>query len=303
MENDTKIDFTPTWKRVVVRCEFREPHGFDFVIPMLRGALGYSLRETYCRNRLGRCGECEQTAECLYFRIFEAFKSPPLHPFQFSMLDYPVENNKELWFYLTLLQQEINLLPVFVKELENIGRLGLGRDSIKIVSLKIVDPGNHQVYLANDERRGPPEYSFHDIRRMATHGPPGRTKLKFLTPLQLKIDGKFAERFEFTDIIKAVARRLNLMERCYGTSNRIAADQLLEAGGTVETVASNLRYVRHSRYSTRKKERMPLNGVVGEMVVEGDVERFLPLLLLGETFHVGAKTTFGLGQYVTYLLE
>jgi CRISPR-associated endoribonuclease Cas6 len=129
---------------------------------------------------------------------------------------------------------------------------------------------------------------------------PSQVTIKFITPLQLKSSGKLLNRFDFSHIVRAFARRVNIIEKYYGGDNRIRADQLLEQEGNVETVDSRLLWVSHSRYSTRKNQRMPLPGIVGELTISGDLSRFLPLLLLGEILHIGAKTTFGLGQFISY---
>jgi len=51
------------------------------------------------------------------------------------------------------------------------------------------------------------------------------------------------------------------------------------------------------RYSSRQQTRMKFGGWVGEIIYQGDFQRFLPLLRLGEHIHVGKVTTFGLGKY------
>ena len=51
------------------------------------------------------------------------------------------------------------------------------------------------------------------------------------------------------------------------------------------------------RYSNRQERAMPLGGVVGRLVLEGDLRPFWPLLHLGQWLHVGGKTTFGMGRY------
>lgn len=40
-----------------------------------------------------------------------------------------------------------------------------------------------------------------------------------------------------------------------------------------------------------------MGGFVGEIIFEGEIEPFMPLLKAGEILHVGKGTSFGLGKY------
>lgn len=40
-----------------------------------------------------------------------------------------------------------------------------------------------------------------------------------------------------------------------------------------------------------------MDGLLGLITFEGDLERFLPFLLLEKYIHVGKGTSFGLGKY------
>jgi CRISPR/Cas system endoribonuclease Cas6 (RAMP superfamily) len=42
---------------------------------------------------------------------------------------------------------------------------------------------------------------------------------------------------------------------------------------------------------------MRMKGFIGEVVYQGDLTKFYPLLKIGEYIHVGKNTTFGLGKY------
>jgi len=53
------------------------------------------------------------------------------------------------------------------------------------------------------------------------------------------------------------------------------------------------------RYSARQDTKMKMGEFVGEAEYRGKISGFVALLKLGEKFHVGKATGFGLGQYVT----
>ena len=308
------IDFSPKWIRVRIEYELRARHNFDFIVPMIRGALGYSLYHSFCRNKLvRRCIDCPGNTSCTYFQIFESqqyqgnqVKNLTIHPFQLSQYEYPPEDagkSRRLSFYLTLFGDPESLYPIFSDEFKKIGMKGLGKESIQAERMNVYDlEGNLLSQPLSKASPLPVIYSMDHVNAMiqSLKKTPNRITVKFMTPLQLKSAGKLLNRIDFYHLVRAAARRVNMMEKYYGSDNRIRAGRLLEQGGNVETVGSRLLWVSHSRYSTRKNQRMPLPGIVGELTISGDLKRFLSLLLLGEIFHIGAKTTFGLGQFISY---
>jgi len=42
---------------------------------------------------------------------------------------------------------------------------------------------------------------------------------------------------------------------------------------------------------------MKLGGIIGNITYAGNLEQFLPFIVLGKYVHVGKGATFGLGQY------
>lgn len=308
------IQFSIKWIRVRIEYELKASHNFDFIVPMVRGALGYSLYHSYCQNKLvRRCIDCHINKSCTYYQIFESpeyqgnqVKNLAIHPFQLSHHEYPDEDarkSRKISFYLTVFGEPESLYPTFINEFKKITAKGLGKKSIQAERMNVYDlEGNLLFHSGSKASQSPAIYSIDNVNTViqSLKKKPTRITVKFITPLQMKSSGKLLNRIDFSHIVRASARRVNMIEKYYGGDNRIRADQLLEQGGNVETVDSRLMWVSHSRYSTRKNQRMPLPGIVGELVISGDLSRFLPLLLLGEIFHIGAKTTFGLGQFISY---
>jgi hypothetical protein len=307
------INFSIKWSRVRIEYELRARHHFDFIVPMIRGALGYSLYHSFCRNKLiRRCIDCHINKSCTYFQIFETpeyqgnrVKNLVIHPFQLSHHEYPPEaagKSGKISFYLTVFGDPHSLFPIFIDEFKKISTRGLGKEAIPAERMKIYDLEDNLLNHSGSKALPLPAiYSMDHIHAMirSLEQTPRRITLKFITPLQLRSGGKLLDRIGFSHLVRAAARRVNMMEKYWGSDNRIRAHHLFEQGEPVETVDSRLLWVRHSRYSTRKNQRMPLPGIVGELAISGDLSRFLPLLLLGEIFHLGAKTTFGLGQFIT----
>ena len=73
-------------------------------------------------------------------------------------------------------------------------------------------------------------------------------------------------------------------------------DKFLDGVSEVRIKDSRLRWYDWERYSSRKG-RMKLGGLMGSISYEGNLDKFLPLLKIGEYIHVGKAVTFGLGRY------
>ena len=120
-----------------------------------------------------------------------------------------------------------------------------------------------------------------------------RVRLSFHTPTQLKADRVLQRGLNFSVLIRA--------RRCPhfhgdGPPNLDYSDWIARAKG-VQTAGCDLTWRTWERYSNRKQQRMQISGFTGDVVFEGDLERFGPLLALGLSVHVGKWTSFGMGQY------
>jgi hypothetical protein len=52
------------------------------------------------------------------------------------------------------------------------------------------------------------------------------------------------------------------------------------------------------RFSARQGREMTLGGLLGQWVIEGELDEVMPWLWLGQFVHAGKNATFGLGQMV-----
>jgi hypothetical protein len=71
---------------------------------------------------------------------------------------------------------------------------------------------------------------------------------------------------------------------------------LLALADPVEVDASELAWHDWQRYSNRQQREMTLRGLVGKVVLRGDLAPFAALLRTAEVLHVGKGATFGLGR-------
>ena len=70
----------------------------------------------------------------------------------------------------------------------------------------------------------------------------------------------------------------------------------------MQVTAADLRWHDCKRWSQRQQASMKLGGLVGRLVLEGDLAPFASLLGAAEVVHVGKGATFGLGQVVVEAL-
>jgi hypothetical protein len=107
---------------------------------VLRGGLGWTLKNLVCVRKDRDCADCLISQRCSYFRIFETpvpvdaqmMRKYPFAPHPFVItppLDTKREfdNSCELNFDLTLIGQAIDYLPYFVYVFDELGRRGLGK--------------------------------------------------------------------------------------------------------------------------------------------------------------------------------
>ena len=78
---------------------------------------------------------------------------------------------------------------------------------------------------------------------------------------------------------------------------------LLDRAGKVRIAAADVHWQDRERWSQRQQTSMKLGGIVGRLVLEGELEPFAPLLRAAEVVHLGKGATFGLGKVVVEPLE
>lgn len=172
------------------------------------------------------------------------------------------------------------------------------------------DSGAIEIYSAQDQlvRPSPHRLTFDDCSRLASllsavHGPRTagsgmRITLRFLTPTLLKADGKIVERPEFHHVIKRLRDRINALAHFYCDDTlKVDFKTFGERAERIRTVSSKIRWEDRDRRSWKTGLSHDMGGFVGEVTYEGDLEEFLPLLILGQYTHVGKYAVWGNGQY------
>jgi CRISPR/Cas system endoribonuclease Cas6 (RAMP superfamily) len=127
-----------------------------------------------------------------------------------------------------------------------------------------------------------------------------RLRVRFLSPLQVKLRGKVAGKPEFLALARAVVRRLRILSVVHGNGSWPQEEYgpLLDLAETVSLEHHETTWLRHARYSARGGA-MPMEGLVGEAwyASDEDLLPLLPALWLGQWVHVGKAAVWGMGRY------
>ncbi len=117
----------------------------------------------------------------------------------------------------------------------------------------------------------------------------------FRTPVQL---GRISEKLTFTVFIQSIISRLRDLKRIYHPDNDMGDfSEIFHKKSDSISTFSNLKNISLSRYSYNQKKNIMIGGLTGNLIFEGDIGPFLPLLAAGSLIGVGKKTVYGLGRF------
>jgi hypothetical protein len=118
-------------------------------------------------------------------------------------------------------------------------------------------------------------------------------EIELWTPLRLMSQGKVRSRFTPQDFVHGLVRRVQALSRIHGSGEELPAPEET----ALDMECSDTRVVHVRRWSGRQKASMDLPGLVGRVVLRGDLSGLWPWLALGEWVQVGKGTSMGFGRY------
>jgi hypothetical protein len=284
-----------------------------FLGSMLRGAFGHALRRLVCVMGPGQaCATCSLRLACVYTRIFEPTvegEPPPflrgidqaVRPYVFEPLGEGgrLAPGGALRFDLLLFGQAAELAAYAVLAVERMAPAGLGtrRAPFRLLEVDAVAPDG----TAREVLRAGAPLSGARLPTAAPEAaplPPGPVTLRFETPLRIKMRHQLNDRPSFRDLAFNMLRRILELAHFHvpGAAIDWKLRPLLEQADGVRIVEAELAWHDWERFSQRQGTTMKLGGLVGRVVVEGDVAPFGPLLRMAEVVHVGKGAVFGLGK-------
>ncbi len=290
---------------------------------LIRGALGYVLREAACQRGWDTsCGECDLLLECSYARLFEAedrngslpggFRDAP-RPYVIEILDdrRRVRPGDSVRFTLRLLGTAIGLGATLTKvvEMANIRGVWLGDISGQYVLIRAtlhtaddaLFAGVKGGFHANTLQRGrPKEVSV--VLRGSRDKLDGEMRVRLQSWMVLKRDSEPLARFDKHVFATAILRRLETTLRLYGRTEdadalRERREDLLTQWGETEIVVDRTHAGRWGRKSSRQGKRYEMDAIGGEVVLRGVSRTWDSLLQMAQAIHIGKGCTFGLGAF------
>ena len=250
-----------------------------FTGSMIRGAMGYALKKVTCINPSYRCEGCFAQSSCLYYKFYEVKNS--FHKYRFD-----IELGSGTFdFGLYLFDDACDGLPYVLSALEMVlTQNGLTKNNYTFNEIEFFLNG-HAIYKDG-------EFKSLDILpkefKVDSYCP--NVKIRLHTPLRIKKNNRFLkDDVDLEDILRSIYQK----EQEFNSGEKAFK---LDYTPSYETVVKALSYKSLTRNSNRQKQRMKMDGIVGELAFMGLDERSYELLKLGEIIGVGKQTVMGLGK-------
>jgi len=293
----------------------------------LRGGFGHAFKKVVCVKREKICETCLLKGKCVYSYVFETpppsdttkMKKYPYAPHPF-VITPPLEEkrtyspNDTLCFELTLIGKAIDFLPYFIYTFDELGKIGIGQgkgkyyleevrairtgESRKVKGQRAKDEQAKVIYSGKNKilQNNFNVLKINDLGFLNLS--PSTLTLSFITPTRLKFDGNLSSTLEFHVLFRNLLRRISLLSYFHcGEELDLDFKGFIEEARSIKIDKENLHWRDWERYSNRQETKMKMGGFVGSVTFQGELERFLPFLFLGEYIHVGKGTSFGLGKY------
>lgn len=282
------------------RIKFKANHKIQlpaYAGSSLRGAFGHALKNIACLTAAlnkGQC-KCQPVASCLYRRIFDPAKqrldlqarlqdvAPPF-VIEAHSLTTEILAGQEAYFYMTLLgdfahSQQIMIQLAWQRALA----VGLGRYQ---------NTGQAQSQLVSFELCDQPQFNWKAHSQL---------RVQFLSHARIQHHGEIltVENFDPVVFCRSVVRRYLTLSEAYSEQS-LSAMFVQSLFADVQKVQGEYRVdkVKWSRWSNRQKQKMQMDGLLGEIKLNHVSAQLADILYLGQWLHVGKGSVFGLGQYV-----
>jgi hypothetical protein len=275
---------------------------------MLRGSLGHGLRSVSCITRQKSCDGCPLLGACQYPTLFQPRPSPELATrFPDIPAPYVIEAplgtpttlapGDRFRFEMVLFGPALPQLGTLILAWQRTAWHGLGKGRAR-ATLSEVEweqaPGQWQsVYTPQAGSLSP-----HRARLTLPEAPTDTAvvTLALETPARLQHHGRICNSALLTAavVLRTLERKVSLYAHCYlGALPAPPPPASLDA----MSLSADTRLYQWQRYSSRQQQRMTMDGLVGNLTLQGPLTSWLPWMWLGQYTHLGKNTSFGLGRY------
>jgi hypothetical protein len=279
---------------------------------VFRGVLGESLQRVACRSDCPGAKICPHRRECVYARFFEpvldggpsGLADPPrpfvLRPGVIEAGDLPP--GSQFLLDVHIFDTRTVFLPSLIAALSQLSESGLGpgRGRAELVRVHSVDATGASGALVFEPGRvvGPPPAPLRLPLDPLPADAVTRMRVRFVTPVELKLGGGVVGHPEFGVLMARVRDRIASLDHLYGSGKvRFDWNAMAHLAGRVRIVESTLEWENIHRRSSKTGQRHPIGGLTGAVEYEGPLGAFVPLMSAGMWTGVGRQTVWGKGAY------
>lgn len=264
-----------------------------------------------CVTRERRCESCLLRKACVYPFVFEteaeiqSTNGPRAdavpHPFVLGVeANWRQRTVEEERVEVTLFGRGEQAWAYLIHALREGAQRGLGAERLPLRLEKVEQEWGGRSQWVNVLGPGGRLEGRHGGRPAIPAAPPV-VRVRLATPLRIRRQNDLVEqeRLGFDELAAAVLRRLALVSRHHTDAGwRMDHAGLRAQAAEARVLDKKLGWQDWARYSSRQERKVPMGGVVGEMVLEtAGWEELWPLLWVGQWVHAGKGTSMGLGRY------
>ena len=122
-------------------------------------------------------------------------------------------------------------------------------------------------------------------------------RVRFITPMELKVGGGLADKPEFGILAARIRDRVSTLSQLYGEGALpIDFAAFGKRALAIRMTRSQIQHVETQRRSASTGQTHSLGGFTGEAEYEGDLSEFMPYLRAAQWTGVGRQTTWGKGH-------
>jgi len=268
-----------------------------------RSALGATLRRSVCLTGKPVCDGCPVRAHCAYGQWFEPLAPDAERAAGLQLADSPrgyvlaplqqggrVSAGQPLRIELTAIGRARSALPAV---LAAIPRLSLHGVPLRLNAIRYRPPASPGLVTSAALR------ADHSVSLVPPACPPA-VRITFTHPLRLQCKGREIGVADWTPVLfmTSLLRRVVALAAAFDQPVNIEHKQLIAGADALLRVRQTaLHWQSARRVSRRHAKPLPLSGLLGTVVVDGDLTPFWPLLWAGQWLHVGKAVVMGLGRY------
>lgn len=202
------------------------------------------------------------------------------------------------WFDLHLFDRRLPAILGLIETIQSWQTLGLGatRSEVKLESVSnLLRTGAEQALtLLSNELLPVPLHL--PLRQTQDDEDATRLTVHFVTPTELKADGKVTPLPSFAVLITRIEERIRSLCTAFGSVPlQLPASDWFEQAKQVNLIEQQIEHVSVRRRSSRTGQTHPIGGFTGWIQYEGAIGRYLPLLQAAYWTGVGRQTSWGKG--------